>query len=474
MYKKFITSNLQFIIGVVFLLYYIYTLFVAIKIDSYLLTTFLLIIVLYIQSIGEFIYFYKKNGKPRLQDWFRVMIFINVVLDFMKVVNNSNNMYFKFYFHTLNLTDSFYAFIIVFITYIMLDIAYVVGNSFFKKQKLNCKYAIKYRYLLLLLLFLTSLIKIYLLIAGISGYGSDIKYTTGFASLIKNIFSALNPFALIMSAYIVYIKKVKDIFFKKFFYVVFLLQVILGLLSGMKEEVILPILFVGIVYLIGGYKISKKVLLIGIFLLILLYPLNNAYRNVINNPYKNTRSHFLNLIIAIENLKNNPLEEIFNTSISSYSNRTSMYSFYQYSIKIESEWQYYKYMTRYFVLPIVWVIPRVIWENKPRSDIGAVFYEKIVGYKGQNSVTPTTLGWAYLEGGVIFVAIIFFIFGLILEFFDKKNIENPLYLLIYIFLLYKLMKPEWDVYFLLAKLIQSIILYWFLLKMFKIRKVCYD
>jgi hypothetical protein len=242
----------------------------------------------------------------------------------------------------------------------------------------------------------------------------------------------------------------------------------------MKEEVILPILFVGIVYLIGGYKISKKVLLIGIFLLILLYPLNNAYRNVINNPYKNTRSHFLNLIIAIENLKNNPLEEIFNTSISSYSNRTSMYSFYQYSIKIESEWQYYKYMTRYFVLPIVWVIPRVIWENKPRSDIGAVFYEKIVGYKGQNSVTPTTLGWAYLEGGVIFVAIIFFIFGLILEFFDKKNIENPLYLLIYIFLLYKLMKPEWDVYFLLAKLIQSIILYWFLLKMFKIRKVCYD
>ena len=60
---------------------------------------------------------------------------------------------------------------------------------------------------------------------------------------------------------------------------------------------------------------------------------------------------------------------------------------------------------------------------------------------------------------------IFVILGLIFEFIDNKNIKKPIFLIFYVVLLHKAIKPEWDPYFMISSLIPMLILYWGLLKL---------
>lgn len=468
---SFIKRYAQLLIGSVFLLYFIYTLSNAMDIGTEVVTSTFLTIILYFQSIGEFFYFYKKMGKPRLQDWFRLALFVTLVLDFMKIVNSvEGSSVVTFSTSTISLFDSPFAMLVIVFALVSLDIAYFTMNTF-KKSKVSIEnYAIKRKNWIFIILVLSTIIKGYLLFSGLSGYGSSLEYTTGLASLAKTLANILNPFALIVSAYIIFIEKSHNRKYKITFYLSLLIQVFLGLLSGMKEEALIPLLYIGIVFLISGKKLPPKAVYIGIFVLAILYPLNNAYRNVINDPYLNTGSPVLNISIAINKIAKEPLTETLGIGISQYGDRGSMFPYFQYSINIEPSWDYYKNMTRYFALPMAWLVPRAIWEDKPKADIGGVLYEHLVGERTMTAVTPTTIGWAYLEGGIFFVTIIFLLLGLFFELIDKNDYKKPLVLIFYIILLHKAIKPEWDVYFMLATLLQMFIMYWSLLKILGVRK----
>ena len=463
----------QFVLGSIFSLYVIFTLSNALDIGNEVAIATLLIIVLYIQSVGEFLYFYKKQGRPRLQDWLRLSLFIMIVLNFMTMVNSANGVAsVKFSVTFISLLDAPFTLIVVLFSFIALDMAYLIYKVFVNRKKVYSEqYSIKRKNWVFGLLVFSTIAQMYLLLSGMSGYGSDLEYTTGVASLIKTLAGILNPFALVLSAYIIFIENSTSKTYRLFFYSALFLQVFLGLLSGMKENTLMPILYVGIVFLIAGKKIPKKLFYIGVIFLAFLYPINNAYRNVINNPYLNTGSHALNMAIATRNLLTKPLSKTFTTGIESYSERGKIYPYLQYCIHIESDWNYYSNMSRYLYLPVVWIVPRAIWPNKPRADIGGVLSAKIVGYENRSAVTPTAIGWAYLEGGLFFVMVIFILLGLLFEFIDKKNYKNPIVLLFIILLFHKGIKPEWDPYFLFASLLQMFAMYWILLKLIGVKKM---
>jgi len=472
--NKFIKKYGQFIIGLMFTLYFLYTFSNALDIGKEVVIATILTIVIYIQSVGEFFYFYKRKGRPRLQDWMRVALFISLVLNFMKIVNTEEGTpIVSFSVTTISLLDSPLTMTIIILSMVSLDIAYFISNIFKKPKVINIQYKIKHKTWVFGILIVSTLIQTYLLLSGISGYGSDLQYTAGFVSLVKVIAGILNPFALIISAYILFIENSYNITYRIIFYIALIMQVLLGLLSGMKENTLIPIIYVCIVFLISGRKLPRNLIYIGIFVLALLYPLNNAYRHIINDPYQNTGSHTLNMRIAINNLIKRPLTETLETGISKYGDRTSMYPYLQYSVDIETEWDYYKNMTRYFALPIVWLVPRAVWSDKPRSDIGGVLNQKIVGYENRSAVTPTNIGWAYLEGGLQFVIVIFILLGMLFEFIDRGNHKKPIILLFYVLLFHKAIKPEWDPYFMFAAMIQTFVLYWILLKFIGIKKMVY-
>lgn len=462
--------NLFFIVTLYFLFYYFQLLFNASYIDSIVFYATLLIPILYIQSIGSLFFFYLRNNKIRLIDLLKTTLFIYLIVDFIGIVNNSTlNPVVKFSTTNISLLDSSFTLFVIFLAFLSLDIGYFI-SALIKNKKFNAtqNHQINYKILILSLLIYTSFFQAYLLFSGLSGYGSSLEYTNGFISLLKAFQGALNPFAILISAYIVYIEKYKSLLFKNIFKLSIILQVLTGLLSGMKEEAIIPILYVLIVFLLGKNKIKKAYVIIAFFGLLILYPLNNSYRDVINNPYYSNISQIGKMYIAINNIINKPFTELLSSGNESFGNRTSMYRYLQYSINIEQNWNYYKNMNRYYVLPLVWIVPRAVWSNKPRSDIGAIFYYKLTG-RTSNSITPTNVGWAYLEGGIFFIILIFTLLGIFFSLIDKKDIRTPLYLLIYGWSLHKVIKPEWDPYFMFAAAIQAFILYWILLKLIGVK-----
>jgi hypothetical protein len=468
---RFIKKYGQLTFGSIFIFYYLYTLFNSFISEEVTIAT-ILTLVIYFQCVGEFLYFHKKTGKPRLQDWMRLSLFIMLILDFMAIVNNANgSAIVKFSVQSISLNDSIFTMILIVFVLLSLDIAYVISNSIEKKQTEHSDYSIKRTQWVFGILIVSTVIQSYFLFSGLSGYGSDLKYTTGIASLLKTIAGVLNPFALIVSAYIIFIENKHHPSYQLIFYSMLFIQILIGLLSGMKEIALIPILYVGIVFLISGRRIPQKIIYIGVFILALLYPLNNAYRNVINTPSLNTGSSTLNLVIAFKNVQETPLLETLSSGIESYGGRGSMFPYLQYSISIEPDWSYYKNMTRYAFLPVVWLIPRAIWSGKPRSDIGGVLNEHIIGYRGQSAVTPTSIGWAYLEGGIFFVIPIFILIGLLFETVDKRNYQKPLIIIFYIILLHTALKPEGDPYFYFATMVQNYIMYWVLFKFIGVNRL---
>jgi hypothetical protein len=460
----FIKKNLFILISIFFTFYYLYTFSNALDISGYVVNALLLVIVLYFQTIGELFYFYKKHGRPRLQDYFRLALFATTVLNFMKLVNEANgNPLVSVITQTVSLNDAFLVLSIVLIAFVSLDLAYIFMQT--KKRNFdNSSYKITRKNLVFILLIFTTFAKAYLLASGLTGFGVERHDSSGLLSLVNALSNILTPFSLVLSAYIIYIEKVQIKLYKTIFYASFLMQIFLGLLSGMKENTLAPILFVGIVFLFSGSKIPKKIIYIGIFLIMFLYPINNAYRNIVSNPYTHTNSHLVNMSLAIQSVFSKDILETLSSGSESYGKRGEMFPFLEYSVNSESKWNYYKNMSRYITLPLAWIIPRAVWSNKPRADIGAVLYQQVVGIRTKTSITPTAIGWAFLEGGIFYLIIIFALLGIVFEFVDKNNHNKPINMLLYIVLFHYAIKPEWDPYFMLASIMQFYIMYWILLK----------
>ena len=69
----------------------------------------------------------------------------------------------------------------------------------------------------------------------------------------------------------------------------------------------------------------------------------------------------------------------------------------------------YRGWERYPYLPLAF-IPRAILPNKPINNYSAQFNMDYIA-PIFNSTTPTTVGWAYMEGGIIGIVILMFALG---------------------------------------------------------------
>ena len=334
---NFIKSNSQIFFGFIFGMYFLFTLSNAVDINNTVSIAVLLTIIIYIQSIGTFFYFYKKNGKPRLQDWIRVGLFITLVLDFMKIVNKANGQdSITFIVNSVSLNDSSFVLIIIIFAFISLDFAWITYNTFKKNKPSNEQFIINRKDWIFIILIVSTLFQSYLLFSGVTGFGS--KQSSGILSLVKMISEYLNPFALIISAYIIFIENTNNTKYKLIFYFALLIQVFTGFLSGMKENALEPILYTIIVFLIAGKRIPKNIIFIGLFALAILYPINNAYREVISNPYLNKGSSIVNMSRAIKKVLTQPLDETLLGGVESYADRGSMFPFLIYVTNIEEKW----------------------------------------------------------------------------------------------------------------------------------------
>lgn len=461
-YKTYITIK-----SVIWILYGVFMVYAFINLESFDLKVALLLCGVIIEmTLMSFLNHWYRFRRPYLLDWFRLATFLTIIVNFMFLVETLDKNQ-SLLVHDVIMVQSLQALpsiVVILIGLLGLKISevLVIGykkNKYYSKKTSSAeKYILAFYHKNLFIGFTIAIgfIQFYLLLKGVVGYGSEGNQLTGTYSFLLQAIHILGPFVLVSYAILIFQYNYKDKLFIIIFYTYFLLQIASGFISGMKEAIISPIIIILIPYLFGGNKISKKLMVGSVIFVILLYPINNNYRDILSSPVQASKvSAFL---LAIENTLDNGFFDNMKTGSENYQDRVSLFPILMYSVEDEQHWLEYKYMNRYLYLPIAWILPRFLIEGKPMADIGGKLYYLTTGRTG-TSITPTTYGWAYFEGGYIPTFISFILFGCFITALQSKFSKNNfLHLLLYSSFLISFLKVESDIYFLISGLLQQLLI----------------
>lgn len=228
------------------------------------------------------------------------------------------------------------------------------------------------------------------------------------------------------------------------------LEIIFGFISGMKSHVIIPLLIVAIIYYYTKRNTPKGILIGIILILIVSYPFSDTYRDFINKGAVDTTS-IKAIIEAIPDVMYDAYSEatigsIFNFGYQKSSSRLSMLESFSLIVKDLSQSGRFWYGKYYVYFPLLVLVPRIIWPNKPVIDIGLWFTQTYWNPIAISSTAITYPGDLYLNFGLVGVLLGMFVTGiiyrLVYEWF-KLNI-GPLALFIYVFIFLALTNYEGD------------------------------
>lgn len=308
--------------------------------------------------------------------------------------------------------------------------------------------------LFLIIMIVLPPIQLLLLLSGAYGYGTGINESKSIAGVFSRISLSLTSLGIV--AYSIRYTENNRISLALVYLVVS--EVTIGSFTGMKEFVIVPLILVLLAIRYGGKRINRIFLLIGGLFAAILYPLTNIYRGLLlASPSSDSKwSVFVDSLFQIgsENFF-----KILTLSTQSYGERLSLFSYLCRAVDNLDNWGFYHAMDRYIYLPIAWVLPRLIVPSKPTSMNGEEFYYLLTGFRG-NSVSVTSYGWSFLEGGLLYVLIVFTIFAIVLNFVEKiTKFFGQKGVIMFVAMIPILIKIETDPYFLMVGLLQILLVY---------------
>ena len=416
-------------------------------------------------------------------DWFRLTTFFALLLDFLLSVSMfDENSYVVVFYHTIStevILESQWAILIGLITLRLAEVLILKGSQRTAVLQQSQNYfttVIKRPHLLYGLIILVGFGNIFMIISGVSGFGnSSEENLTGVTSLIFTLVHSTSHFVLLVLAYFRFSDhNEKHKILNLFFVFYFLVSVFTGFLSGMKENVITPFILVSIPYFLSGRKLPVVPMIIGMCAMLFLYPFNNNYRDLILNPVTQDldKPTLLGLAFIKTFSFDNSDDNAPSISDSSemYGNRFFAFKPLMFGVENEEVWNEYKYMDRYIYIPISWILPRFLIPDKPRSNTGKVLYKQFIR-DDDVSITPSTYGWSYMEGGLLPVAISFFLFGAFCSYIQKTiNISSVFGITVFAMIVIKMLKVEADIYFRIVGICQLILVNYILVKLLFVQK----
>lgn len=452
----------------IWLLFSIYLLFGLLALqNNYLIYTLIICIPIIRLTIIEFINKWYTLGHPKLLDWFRLATFLSLVLPFLSMIYKLDTTQTTLVFQSI-LIDNQYALDCVFVILIGL-IALSLAELLIRLAPINFKwktekraiYKLKKYYLFAVSAVLVMFANLFLVIGDVIGFGSaGVNLNASFLVQILNILSSI---FLVSIAYFKFFNFYPKKNISLLLYVCLSLSLIDGFLSGMKENVIVPLILVLVPYFLAGNKPKLKQILIPVFILLFLYPLNNNYRSALN--LYNSKP-----VAFYQALDKTFSSEIFQEKEKEYSITSRFQGFlpFLYGVSIEDEWQSFKYLNRYIYLPVAWFAPRFLLPNKPTADTGNELYQLMRNSKSTTvSITPTTYGWSYLEGGYIPMFITFLIYAFVTCLLERNlHLNNLEAIIIYTVLLTAMIKIESDIYFRINSVFQLLFIVFIFKKVF--------
>ena len=469
-YKLYIT--IQIVIWVCFGAFLIKN--IALDIDDDIVYAIMLSGIIMHMTLNQFVKNWYEKGRPLLLDWFRLSSFLFIVVNFFGMIGGLGGEFESFREYVVKKEYVLPAVIVVFLGVVGLKIGETLAVFFWNDKKKEVGQKVSYKIVnpdfFYFIAILSGVVQLYLMLSGEVGYGTFQENTTSSFSFLFQVIFLSSPLILAVLSAFKFLYNYNSLFFKNTFLFYFGIQIIYGFLSGMKESIITPFIIVLIPFLMGGFKIPKKIFYSLVFVGILIYPLNDNYRAILNQKAGLSKNEAF-MLAAVKTFSVE-FSDNFSEGADSFSNRLSLFPYLIYTVENEAKWDYYKNMDRYVYLPVAWILPRFIIPDKPKSDTGEVLNYMIRGWSG-NSLSATTYGWVYFEGGYFFVVIIFALFGVFISYFQFHfGVKSCFGLLMYITVLINLLKVETDIYFLISGILQSALVTFIFYKIF-IKEVRY-
>ncbi|TDD98358.1 oligosaccharide repeat unit polymerase [Flavobacterium cellulosilyticum] len=419
-------------------------------------------------SVYPFIKNIYKFGFPKIIDFFRFSSFIFLPLNYLNIADQLNEERVGIYGILLInkdfVTESLFC---VFICLLAIGIAdKMFSLKFHEKNNVTFpvvkNVVLKNLNVFISISFFFISIQFYLLFAGLIGYGADSTYyAENQYSFVLQFLSSFSGLFFITYAILKYLYDFDTRKFNFYYILYCVLYFVFGLYSGMKGTIIFGIVYILLPFYFSGRSLKKSWIVSILVVGFLLYPINTEYREILAHNENISKDVALGLAInsAFQ------IKDFGEKSSSSYNERLSMFPYLVKSLELENKWDVYKNMERYFYLPISF-IPRFLLSNKPTSDTGSKF-QNLIFQDTNNSITPTAYGWAYLEGGLIYAFLQFFLLGIVISIFQYVvNKKTIFFLIFYSTLIVQMLVVENDVYFLLAQILQSVFIYSIYYKIF--------
>lgn len=158
------------------------------------------------------------------------------------------------------------------------------------------------------------------------------------------------------------------------FWLSFVSSVAFGVISGMKGEILFPLLYIVFVYVIANERFPKYVLLLFI-LPILIYPFSNAYRSNLSQGYGIQTNTVEGLGEVLQKSFNDVVgsgstrSQTSNQGLEDTTSRLSYLTYVRDTISLPDP-SVLKGDEKIWLAPIYPLVPRVLWKNKPIPNKG--------------------------------------------------------------------------------------------------------
>lgn len=344
-------------------------------------------------------------------------------------------------------------------------LADIILNSkrvfFYKKKYFSYDSPPKYWVLPMLMgvVLLSNIVSIRL---GVYGYASSYQSYVAAASYTQYLFMATScGFLALLVATLCYYRNNPSILDMVYFYVILVIELFFGVISGMKINVILPLLIVVIGKSFKENKLSLKWLIISIVGMKLAFAVIVPFRAARNNtpnfyiPTVSGLTRFFihsflfdgggdkDLLIPTKTPQiyyNARTGEVILPAWLEFFTRINIVEAGAYGIEYINKYEHLPsgspdfFTNMFLALPYAFV-PRFLWKDKPLSDVGLWYTQKIMDLP--ESYSSTAMGIVtnlFLTGGTFMVFVGFFLIGLFqrLIFFITQGWKSSAGVLVYI------------------------------------------
>lgn len=272
-------------------------------------------------------------------------------------------------------------------------------------------------YILIIIAIVTRLYAINLGIYGSAQSTDRISASIGIAYILVSVGDVLTFCLLVVS--FAYFKDVKNFKYRLTFYLLLIIQIIFGILSGMKGTVVMPFVLAFITYYLVNNKLNKSFIIAGVIFIIIAYQIIEPFRMIVSREanFESSPTNIANTMADAYQLNKSRkvvsgTENIFESIVSRNAYLLGAAKSIQYSDvhglgELDPD-----FLEKIYTIPLQTFIPRLFWSDKPLEDFSRWFSFRVWGGTATTSVAMTPIGFLYFAGGLIFIFFGFLIIGI--------------------------------------------------------------